>query len=79
MKVILKKWWDKSTKSFTIVNYKKSWKKNGNKPRILLHHNNGKLINGDTCFDISLIVGYTIFNYTNWDLQKKKRGKKNAR
>lgn len=73
MKKIFEKWWDKNTKSFLITNYKKSWKENGNKPRISFFHNHGKMVNGDTCFDVTLIVGYTIFNYTNWDLQKKRR------
>lgn len=75
MKEIFEKWWARGTKVFSITNYKKAWKENGNKPRLYLHHNGAKRKNGDTCFDISLIVGYTIFNYVNWDLQNKtKRG-----
>lgn len=73
MKKIFEKWWDKSTKSFSIINYKKSWKEIGNKPRISFHHNHGKMINGDNCFDATLIIGYTILNYTNWDLQKRRK------
>ena len=73
MKEIFEKWW--GNKVFSITNYKKSWKENGNKPRLALHHNGAKRKNGDTCFDISLIVGYTVFSYTNFDLQNKtKRG-----
>lgn len=75
MKKIFEKWWDKDTKSFSIINYKKSWKENGNKPRISFHHNGAKRSKGDKCFDATFTVGYTIFNYTNWDLQKKKGGK----
>ena len=74
MKKIFEKWWDKGTKYFSIINYKKSWKECGNKPRINFFHNGGKKKNGDTCFDVSLIVGYTIFNYTNFDLQGKMKG-----
>lgn len=72
MKKIFEKWWDKNTKSFSIVNYRKSWQENGNKPRISFYHNGGKRINGDRCFDANLIIGYTIFSYTNWDLQKRR-------
>lgn len=76
MRKIFEKWWAKHTKSFTIYNFKKSWKENGNKPRISFHHNHGKKKNGDYCFEASLIVGYTIFNYTNWDLQKRRKAVK---
>lgn len=73
MRKIFEKWWDNSTKCFSIINYKKAWKENGNKPRISFHHNHGKRKNGDSCFDATLIIGYTIFAYTNWDLQKRRR------
>ena len=69
MKKIFEKWWDKGNKVFQITNYKKSWKEVGNKPRLLLHENGGRKKNGDNCFDISLIVGYTIFHYANFNLQ----------
>ena len=70
MKKIFEKWWCKGTKVFSIRSYKKSWKEVGNKPRISLHSNGGKRKNGDNCFDVTLTIGYTIFNYTNFDLQK---------
>ena len=73
MKEIFEKWWDNNTKYFGIINYKKSWKEAGNKPRLLLHENGGRRRNGDNCFDINLIIGYTIIMYTNFNLQKKKR------
>jgi hypothetical protein len=72
MKIIIQKWWKNSSKCFQITNYKKAWKENGIKPRLHLHHNGGKRKKGDNCFDISLIIGYTIFNYTNFDLQRKR-------
>lgn len=65
---ILEKWWNNDNKSFSIRNYKKWWKENGNKPRISLHTNGAKKNNKkDTCLDVSLIIGYTVFNYTNWN------------
>ena len=71
VKKIFEKWWDKGNKVFQITNYKKSWKEVGNKPRFLLHENGGRKKNGDNCFDISLIIGYIIFNYTNFNLQRR--------
>jgi hypothetical protein len=69
MKKIFEHWWDNGNKVFQITNYKNAWKEVGNKPRLLLHENGGRRRNGDSCFDISLIVGYTIINYTNFNLQ----------
>lgn len=57
-------------KVFSAVNYKKAWKENGNKPQIYFHENGGRRKHGDKCFDMSLIVGYTIFNYCNYSLKK---------
>ena len=76
MKVIFEKWWNDYMKCISIINYKESWKENGNKPRISRHHNGAKRSKGDKCFDISLVVGSTVFNYTNWDLQKRHRGRR---
>lgn len=70
MKVIFEKWWKKNTKCFSIINYKKAWKENGNKPRLCFHSNGGKNKNGDRCYDCSFIIGYTIICYTNFNLQK---------
>ena len=70
MKIIFEKWWDKNTKVFAIINYKKSWKVNGNKPRIGIHTNGAKRKNGDRCFDLTVCIRYTIFTYTNFELQK---------
>lgn len=69
MKIIYEHWWAGGNKVFQINNYKKSWRECGNKPRFCIHENGGRRKNGDSCFDISLIIGYTIFNYTNFDLQ----------
>ena len=69
MKKIFERWWDNGNKVFQITNYRNAWKEVGNKPRLLLHSNGAKKKNGDKCLDISLIVGYTIINYTNFNLQ----------
>jgi hypothetical protein len=71
MKIIYEKWWDSNNKSFSIRNYKKDWKKVGNKPRFTFHENGGRHKYGDSCFDCSLIIGYTIINYTNFGLNGK--------
>lgn len=76
MKKILEIWWKKGSKVFSIINYKRAWKRVGNKPRLDLYTNGAKRKNGDTCFDCNFIIGYTIISYTNFDLQ---RGKKNDR
>ena len=68
MKKVFEKWWDNGSKYFGIINYKKSWKENGNKPRIDFYTNGAKKRNPkDTCLDVHLIVGYTIFNYTDFN------------
>lgn len=68
MKKVFEKWWDNESKYFGILNYKKSWKENGNKPRICFHTNGAKKRNPkDTCLDVHLIIGYTIFNYTDFN------------
>jgi len=68
MKKVFEKWWDKDTKNFSINNYKEAWKENGNKPRLKFHTNGSKKKNEkDTCLDVSIIIGYTIFNYTNFN------------
>lgn len=68
MKVIYKKWFGNTSRVFSIINYKDSWKKNGNKPKIEFFENGGRRKNGDKCFDVYLIIGYTIFNYCNYNL-----------
>lgn len=73
MKILYQKWWDNDNKVFQIVNYRKAWKENGNKPRIKLFENGGRKKNGDNCFDIHLIVGYTIFNYCHFNMNEKAR------
>lgn len=71
MKRIYEKWWKKDTKCFQINNYKKEWKEIGNKPILTMFTNGAKKKKGDSCFDWTMIIGYTVFNYTNFDLQKK--------
>lgn len=71
MKKFFEKWWDNYTKYFSIISFKESWKENGIKPKLKFYHNGAKRSKGDRCFDANLIIGYTIFNYTNWDIQKR--------
>ena len=68
MKVIYEKWWDNGNKTFQIINYNRAWKEYGYKPRVTLHDNGGRKRNGDKCFDLQLIVGYTVFNYCNFNM-----------
>lgn len=72
MKILFEKWWDNGSKVFQIINYKESWEKNGNKPRVNFFENGGRKRNGDNCLDIHLIIGYTIFNYCNYALNKRR-------
>ena len=76
MKKIFEKWWNNDNAVFSIINYKKAWRECGNNPRLGVFENHGRRKNGDRCFDVSLIIGYMIFNYCNYDLQNqcKKRG-----
>ena len=69
MKEILDKWWDNGNKNIGIRHYKKSWKEYGNKP-MLLFRTNGAKKGKDNCLDVILIIGYTIFNYTDFGYNK---------
>lgn len=71
MKMIFEKWWKRNTKVFAIINYKRAWKEHGIKPTIRIHSNRAKRKNGDTCFDLTIFIRYTVFTYTNFDLQRK--------
>lgn len=67
-KVIFEKWIE--NKVISLIDYRVPWKKNGNKPRITIFENGGRRKNGDKCFDLHIIIGYLVFNYCNYDLQK---------
>lgn len=69
MKKIFQKWWSKDSKQFSITNYKKAWKEVGNPPLLRFRTNGAKKKNGDKCLDVHLEIGYTVFNYTDFDLQ----------
>lgn len=77
MKTIFEKWWDNGNKQFSIISYKKPWKEVGNPPLLRFRTNGGKKKNGDRCLDVFLEIGYTVFNYTNFNLQNS--GKKNEK
>lgn len=72
MKKIFEKWWSKGTKCFSIRNYRKAWKAVGNNPRVDFWTNKAKK-GRDKCLDVHLIIGYTIFNYTNFDYSSQKK------
>lgn len=72
MKEICEKWWANGSKVFQITSYKKDWKENGNPPLFRFRTNGARKRNGDKCLDIHLEIGYTVFNYTNYNLQKYK-------
>lgn len=69
MKVICEKWWSNETKVFQITNYKKDWKEVGNPPLFRFRTNGARKKNGDKCLDVYLEIGYTVINYTNFNLQ----------
>lgn len=69
MKNIFEKWWDNGNKVFQVTNYKKSWIEVGNPPLLRFRTNGAKKKNGDKCLDTHLEIGYTVFNYTNFNLQ----------
>lgn len=74
MKTIFEKWWDNGNKQFSIINFKKPWKEVGNPPLLRIRTNGGRKRKGDRCLDVFFEIGYTVFNYTNFNLQNS--GKK---
>jgi hypothetical protein len=72
MKIIFRKWWDKETKQFSIINYKKAWKEVGNPPLLRFRTNGANKKNPkDSCLDVHFEIGYTVFNYTNFNMQRR--------
>jgi hypothetical protein len=71
MKTIFQKWWENDNKQFSIINYKRPWREVGNKPR-LDFFTNGAIKGADSCLDVHLIIGYTFFNYTNFNFSGKR-------
>jgi len=69
MSIKIDKWFSQGNKNFSIINYKNVWKEVGNKPRLEFRTNGAKKRNGDKCLDVTLTIGYTVINYTNFDLQ----------
>jgi hypothetical protein len=70
VKFIIDKWWDSNRKHFGITNFRKSWRENGNKPRIDFW-TNGAIKGRHSCLDVTLIIGYAVFNYTNFDYSRQ--------
>ena len=71
MKKILELWWNRGNKCFSIISYKKSWKHNGNGRQFFIHENKGRRNRGDSCFDLTIAIGYIIITYTNFNLQER--------
>lgn len=68
MKKIFEKWWDHGNKQFSIYNFKDIWKRHGIKPKFHIYDNGAKKKLGDRCYDLNIVIGYTIINYTNFNL-----------
>lgn len=75
MNTIYEKWWDNGNKVFSIIDYKTAWKEVGNKPLLRFRTNKAKKRKGDRCLDVHLEIGYTVFNYCNFNLQGIKHNK----
>lgn len=68
MKKIFERWWANDTRCFSIINYRQGWKENDNKPRLSFHTNGAKKKRKeDTCLNVTFIIGYIVFNYTNFN------------
>lgn len=72
MKHILVVWNKRNTKCFEVINYRKPWKEIGEGPFFEFRTNGAKRKNGDKCLDVTLTIGYTVFNYVNFDLQNRR-------
>lgn len=59
-------WWKRDTKYIGLHNYKAPWKENGIKPTWRIRTNGASRKNGDTCFDLTIFLGYIVFNYSNY-------------
>lgn len=59
------------SKSISFSWLRKIWKTNKVSPMYKITNNGAKRINKDSCFDMSIYIGYFIFGYTNWNFNKK--------
>lgn len=73
MKTIFEYWWDNGNKVFDVINFAKPWKQNNIKPKLSFKTNGAKKSKGDKWLDVSLTVGYIVFNYVNFNLQGKRK------
>ena len=69
MKTIFIKWWNSGNNVIYAHNYKKAWKETGLKPR-LSYSTNGARKGIDSCLDITLIIGYIVICYSNYNYAK---------
>lgn len=71
MRIIYEKWFNKGNKCFSIINYKESWK-GIYRPFFTFTTNGASRKNKqDTCLDVQIVIGFTVFNYVNFDFNKK--------
>ena len=63
-------WFHHGTRNISIINYKRPWKSNNIKPIFGIRTNGAKRKRGDVCLDFSIYLGYLVFNYTDFDLQR---------
>lgn len=75
MKEIIVKTWDNGNKWLGVYDYKKPWKKNKIKPAFKIGTNGARRSKGDTCLDCHIILGYLVINYTDFNLQRRRRVK----
>ncbi len=52
-------------RNFKIHWLRSAWKENNIKPKFSYHTNEAE--KGDGCFDVTLVLGYLILGYTNWN------------
>lgn len=55
------------SRSLSVSYLRKVWKRNKIAPMYKITNNGAKKENKDTCFDMSVYLGYFIFGYTNWN------------
>jgi len=64
------------SKSISFSWLKQIWEINKVDPMYKITDNGGRKKNGDSCFDMSIYLGYFIFGYTNWNLNSGKKNEK---
>ena len=76
MKKLFEFWWDRGNKCLSLINYRKSWSENDIDPKIS-YHTNGSVKGNvrDFCLDVTVTIGYLVFNYTDYRYNHQYRKK----